>query len=336
MSAAANGPFGTLRVVVEPEEQQLASPLVLAVVVTHGRHADRFKVLLGALAEQDYPDLSVLVIDTAVPDDTADRVRAAMPTARVLHVPGTEGFGAAANHVLDHDRPRARRAEFFAFCRDDVLPDPGAVSALVGAATEWDADVVGPKFVARDDPRRLLHVGLGVDRVGTTMPLVERRELDPGQHDGVREVFAFPAGFTLVRADRFTAVAGFDEAIGSPDDDLGLCWRARAAGSRVVVATDARVRRDGQSWAGPRDQARYRVRALLSCSSRHAERSQQLIRDRAAGLRVQPGASRRRTGDGPARARPRRPRRLGVEPVPPRVAVAGPAAGERRATGVQS
>jgi GT2 family glycosyltransferase len=260
--------LGTLRVVVEPEEQPLASPPVLAVVVTHGRHADRFEVLLGALAEQDYPELSVLVVDAAGAQGSADRVRAALPAARVLHVPATDAFAAAANHVLDPDRPQARRAEFFVFCHDDVHPDPGAVSALVRAATEWDADVVGPKFVAHDDPRRLLHVGLGVDRVGTTMPLVERRELDQGQHDGVREVFAFPAGFTVVRADRFAAMAGFDEAIGSPDDELGLCWRARAAGSRVLVATDAKVRRDGGSWVGPGDQARYRVRALLTCSSR--------------------------------------------------------------------
>jgi GT2 family glycosyltransferase len=227
---------------VESEEQPLASPPVLAVVVTHGLHADRFEVLLGALAEQDYPELSVLVVDADGGNGTGDRVRAALPAARVLHVPGREGFATAANHVLDPDRPQARRAEFFVFCHDDVLPDTGAVSALVGAATEWDADVVGPKFVAQDDPRRLLHVGLGVDRVGTTMPLVERRELDQGQHDGVREVFAFPAGFTLVRADRFAAMAGFDEAIGSPDDELGLCWRARAAGSRVLVATDIAAR----------------------------------------------------------------------------------------------
>jgi GT2 family glycosyltransferase len=267
-SAAAKGPFGTLRVVVESEEQPLASPPVLAVVVTHGLHANRFEVLLGALAEQDYPELSVLVVDAAGGDGTADRVRAVLPSARVLHVPGTEGFATAANHVLDPDRPQARRAEFFVFCHDHVLPDPGAVSALVGAAIEWDADVVGPKFVAQDDPRRLLHVGLGVDRVGTTMPLVERRELDQGQHDGVRDVFTFPAGFALVRADRFAAMAGFDEAIASPNDELGLCWRAHAAGSRVLVAPDARVRRDGQSWAGPRDEARYRTRALLSCSSR--------------------------------------------------------------------
>ena len=169
-SAAGNGPFATLRVVVESEEQPLASPPVLVVVVTHGLHADRFEVLLGALAEQDYPELSVLVVDAAGGTAPSTGSAPLSPAARVLHVPGPAGFATAANHVLDPDRPQARLAEFFVFCHDDVLPDTGAVSALVGAATEGDADVVGPKFVARDDPRRLLHVGLGVDRVGTTMP----------------------------------------------------------------------------------------------------------------------------------------------------------------------
>src|ERR671919_37443 len=134
-SAAASRPFATVRVGVEPEEQPLASPPVLAVVVTHGRHGDRLQDLLGALAEQDYPQLSVMAVD-------------------------------AAKRVLD--LPLARGAEFFLFCHDDVLPDPGAVRALVAASAEWDADVVGPKFVARDDPHRLLQVGLAVDRVGST------------------------------------------------------------------------------------------------------------------------------------------------------------------------
>jgi hypothetical protein len=195
---------------VEPHVQPLASPPVLAVVVTRDPRVDRLEPLLRALSEQDYPNLSVIVVD-------------------------------AANRVLD--LPLARGAAFFVFCRDDVVPDPGAVRALVDAATEWRAAVVGPKFVAADDPRRLLSVGLMVDRVGTTLPLVERRELDQGQHDGVRRVFAVPAGFTLVRAWRFAETGGFDDAVDAPDDDLILSWRARAAGCRVLVAPAARVRR---------------------------------------------------------------------------------------------
>ncbi|HZA00313.1 MAG TPA: glycosyltransferase, partial [Acidimicrobiales bacterium] len=267
---------------IEPEGRPPASPPVLAVVVTHGRHPERFDELLRALARQDYPRLFVLVVDAAGGDDPTERVRARLPTARVIRVPPNVGFAGAANLVLHPGLPRARRAAYFLFCRDDVAPDPDAVTGLVDAAEEWQAGVVGPKFVARDDPRRLLAVGLAVDRVGTTLPLVERRELDQGQHDRRREVFAVTAGFTLVRARRFRELGGFDPAIDGlsrrdgrdgPDDDLILCWRARAAGARVLVAPDARVRPDEvpAAAAGPGAagrQARHRLRALLGCSSR--------------------------------------------------------------------
>jgi GT2 family glycosyltransferase len=293
-------PLGYPPRVVEPEEQVLASasaaPPVVAVVVTHDAPAQRLDQLLTALVDQDHADLSVLVIDTGSDTgtsaenhtgshtgshtgngdsgDVAERVRCVLPDARVERVPGNPGFGAAANRVLDPGRPRARRAEYIVFCHDDVVPDAGAVRCLVDAATEWDADVVGAKLVDWDDPRRLQRVGLAVDRLGTTLPLVERGELDQGQHDGVREVFAVPGGFTLVRASRFAEIGGFDEAITFLGDDVDLCWRSRVAGSRVLVAPDARVRHAEAFNERPDERrrarlvARHRLRTLLSCSGR--------------------------------------------------------------------
>ena len=190
-SAAGNGPFATLRVVVESEEQPLASPPVLVVVVTHGLHADRFEVLLGALAEQDYPELSVLVVDAA-----GERPRRPGP-CRPARRPGA---ARARSRGLRHGCqpcPRSRPPPGPPGRVLLVLPrrcPPGHGGRertrrgrhRVGRRRRR-AQVRGP-----GRPPRLLHVGLGVDRVGTTMPLVERRELDQGQHDGVREVFAFP------------------------------------------------------------------------------------------------------------------------------------------------
>ena len=277
-------PLGYPPRVVEPEEQVRASPSdappVVAVVVTHDAPAERLDRLLHALAEQDHANLSVLVIDTGShtgtgdSGDVAERVWGVLPDARVERLPGNPGFGAAANRVLDPGRPRARRAEYIVFCHDDVVPDVGAVRCLVDAATDWDADVVGAKLVDWDDPRRLQQVGLAVDRLGTTLPLVERGELDQGQHDGVREVFAVPGAFTLVRAPRFAEIGGFDEAITFLGDDVDLCWRSRVAGSRVLVAPDARVRHAEAFTERPDERlrtrlvARHRLRTLLSCSGR--------------------------------------------------------------------
>jgi GT2 family glycosyltransferase len=249
---------------VEPEAQHVPPRPAVVVVVTHDPRADRRDALLSALAAQDHPNLDVLVVDTGE-EDVTEAVHAVLPEARVERRPGVGGFGAAANTVLD----LVAGADFYVFCHDDVEPDPGAVSALVAAAEQWDADVVGPKLVATDDDRRLLQFGVTVDKVGVALPLVERGELDQGQHDGLRDVFAVPGAFTLVRASAFAEVGGFDEAISFLDDDLSLCWRIRVAGGRVLVTSAARVRHAEAFATRPESAAaamaaRHRVRVLLT------------------------------------------------------------------------
>ncbi|HET8621598.1 MAG TPA: hypothetical protein VFM27_21695, partial [Acidimicrobiales bacterium] len=99
---------------------------------------------------------------------------------------------------------------------------------------------------------------------------VERRELDQGQHDGLRDVFAVPGACTLVRATAFAEVGGFDEAIDFLGDDLSLCWRIRVAGGRVLVTSGARVRHAEAFASRPEAEdaaargARHRLRVLLT------------------------------------------------------------------------
>jgi GT2 family glycosyltransferase len=250
---------------VEPVAQPSPPQAVVAVVVTHDAPAERFDQVLRALAGQDYPNLDVLVVDTGTIDRT-QRVHDVLPAATVHRLAGEPAFGAAANTVLDI----VAGAGFYVFCHDDAAPEPQAVSALVAAADRWGADIVGPKLVRWDDPRRFTQFGLTVDKVGESLPYVLRDELDQGQHDGLHDVFAVPGAFTLVRASRFAEVGGFDEEITFLADDLSLSWRARVAGARVLVTSAARVRHAeaGGPWPDgvppARLAARHRVRVLLT------------------------------------------------------------------------
>jgi GT2 family glycosyltransferase len=250
---------------VEPEEQPSPPQPVVAVVVTHDAPGKRFDQVLRALAGQDYPNLDVLVVDTGTADPT-ERVHAVLPAATVHRMEGDPGFGVAANTVLDI----VAGAGFYVFCHDDAAPEPQAVSALVAAAERWQADIVGPKLVRWDDRRRFTQFGLTVDKVGESLPYVLHGELDQGQHDGLRDVFAVPGAFTLVRASRFAEVGGFDEEITFLGDDLSLSWRARVAGARVLVTSAARVRH-AEAGAVRADgvpperlASRHRVRVLLT------------------------------------------------------------------------
>jgi GT2 family glycosyltransferase len=218
-------------------DQRGLAPAVVAVVVTCNP-GPWLEETLSALRRQDYPSLSVLVIDAASEDDPTSRVAAVFPTAYVRRLLSNHGFAASANRALG----LVQGASHLLLCHDDVAPEPDAVRLLVEEAFRSNAGVVAPKLVDWHDPERLLQVGMGADRTGAPAERVEQGELDQAQHDAVRDVFFAPGACTLIRADLFAALSGFDPAIALYGEDLDRSWRAHLAGARVVVAPAARVR----------------------------------------------------------------------------------------------
>jgi len=108
------------------------------------------------------------------------------------------------------------------------------VQLMVEAAYRANAGVVTPKVVAYEDPLVLLHAGQTSDRFGVVRERVVFGEIDHGQQDLERDVFVAPGGVTLVRADLFTTLRGFDPLITLFGEDLDLCWRAQVAGARAL------------------------------------------------------------------------------------------------------
>ncbi|MDP8937393.1 MAG: glycosyltransferase [Actinomycetota bacterium] len=220
-------------------EPQPYAPPVVAVVVAD-EPGPWFEEALVSLGAQDYPNQSVLVMDSgrSAGADVSRRVAAVLPDAYLRRMSSDSGFAAVANDVLE----TVKGASFLVFCRDHVALEPDAVRLMVEEALRSNAGVVGPKVVEWDRPDRLLDVGLAVDKTGACTQVVEPGELDQEQHDGVRDVFAVSATCMLVRADLFGELGGFDPTMGDHGADVDFCWRAQLVGARVVVAPDARAR----------------------------------------------------------------------------------------------
>ena len=253
-------------IVGEETDRPATVPPVVAVVITRdpGPCLEATLVSLGA---QDYPALSVLVMDAGSEYDLTSRVAAASPTAFVRRISGTPGFGAAANEGF----AAIEGATFFLVCHDDVVLDERAVRIMVEEAYRSNAGIVGPKLVSADDPDVLLEVGRAIDHLGGPFTGIEPGELDQEQHDAVRDVFYVSSAVMLVRADLFVELGGFDPDAFPGAEDLDLCWRVRLAGGRVMVAPDARVGHHvlsdplaASDQANPRTVARRRIRVVLS------------------------------------------------------------------------
>ena len=224
-----------------------AVPPVVAVVVT----CDPgwwLEECITSLAQQDYPQLSVLVVDADSAEDPTARIAAVMPNAYVRRTRRRRGFATAANEVLEI----VEGASHFLFCHDDVVLSSRSVRMMVEESLRSNAGVVAPKLVGWFHPDRLLAVGMGADALGVPVALAERGDLDQEQHDAVRDVFYAPSACSLIRADLFATLGGFDGGYGPMGEDLDLAWRAHLAGARVITAPAATVAHLEATDAGQR------------------------------------------------------------------------------------
>ncbi len=253
----------------DEESPSFAWPTVVAVVVTHNP-GDWLEQCLSSIANQEYPDLTTLVVDVCSDTDVTQRVAQAMPTAFVRRSEEDINFAQAINTAVDS----IEGATYVLICHDDVILESGAIAEMVEEAFRSNASIVGPKMIDAAVPDQLLEVGGMIDRFGVPFSGIEFGEVDQGQHDGVRDVFFVSSAAMLVRADLFRALGGFDVHCFPGAEDIDLAWRAHLVSARVLVQPEAVVRHHKTSDRQRKARtsataivARHRMRAVLKNAS---------------------------------------------------------------------
>lgn len=254
--------------------------MVTAVVVSHDG-ARWLPDALAELLGQERPVQYAMAADTGSADASAQLVTDALGADRVLHLARRTGFGQAVEEaartapVLTPDElpylkrpsgwdpvtrtwrddaydmpelPHGEPVQWLWLLHDDCAPEPEALAQLLRVVENElelgrdDVAVVGPKLRGWYDRRQLLEVGVTIANSGRRWTGLDRREQDQGQHDHVRTVLSVSTAGMLIRRDVFEQLGGFDRRLPLMRDDVDLCWRAHAAGHRVLVAPEAVVR----------------------------------------------------------------------------------------------
>lgn len=268
--------------------------VVTAVLVAHDGARWLPDALAGLLA-QERPVQNVVAADTGSADDSAQLLADAIGADRVLHLARRTGFGAAVEEATrtapvlgpeelpylkrpsgwdpvtrswqdeNYDLPELPHGEpvqWLWLLHDDCAPDPGALAELLRVAdSDAYAAVIGPKLRGWYDRKQLLEAGVSIARSGRRWTGLDRREQDQGQHDQIRAVLSVSSAGMLIRRDVFEELGGFDRRLPLMRDDVDLCWRAHAAGHRVLVAPDAVLRHA---------EASARERRTVDCAGRTA------------------------------------------------------------------
>lgn len=201
--------------------------------------------------EADRPgNASVIVVDNASPDASAQVAKHHRSRPRMLVSPQNLGFGGACNLALE-----ASTAELLFFVNPDARLIRGTTTKL-GAVMEVDPWVaaVGPRI---DDPSGNLKAAsagfepslrsvLGHFLFMSRLPGVGRwfAPLQLPERSAPQEVDWISGAALMVRTDAFRSVGGFDPSIFLYMEDVDLCRRLRATGWTIRYEPSVAVEHD--------------------------------------------------------------------------------------------
>ncbi len=213
-------------------------PRVTAVLVARNG-AQYLPSTLAALAAQTRRPDSVIPVDISSTDLSPELMLKAYPS-QLVRASARSSFGSAISQALGAV-PQTVENEWLWLLGHDNAPEPGALSALLGAVeVAPSVAVAGPKLMKWDAPDVIERFGETMTGLGRSLPVVSG-ELDQAQHDIQSDMLGVSAAGMLVRRSTWVTLGGFDPALPTADAGLDLSVRARLAGHRVVGVPTARV-----------------------------------------------------------------------------------------------
>lgn len=195
---------------------------------------------LAGLAEQEYEDFEVVLVDNGSADGSRDLARRLRPDLRLIALERNQGFAAAVNVGT-----RAARGEYLALLNTDTVARPRWLGSLVRTLDDSPTDVgaVASKMLCMEDPDTVDDAGDALswtgaaEKVGHGRPATEFVER--------REVFAPSGGASLYRREFLEKMGGLDERFFAYLEDVDVALRGRLCGYRFLFEPEAEVLHQG-------------------------------------------------------------------------------------------
>jgi GT2 family glycosyltransferase len=245
----------------------MIEPLVSIGLVTWNS-ANHLPSCLKAIAEQEYTNFELVVVDNASSDRSLELVKQHKPKAVVIPNDVNTGFCHAHNQAI-----RASKGAYYLALNPDVVLQSGYLVAMVLALEERPGfgSAAGKLLLSTGDGQTTILDGTGLfmDRQRRQY-LRGHAEADLSQYDQDGEVFGVDGAAPLYRREMLEDVKidsqYFDESFFAHKEDVDLAWRARLLGWRCwytpeAVAIHPRNFRSGQRKSVPLE---IRVRAVTN------------------------------------------------------------------------
>jgi N-acetylglucosaminyl-diphospho-decaprenol L-rhamnosyltransferase len=262
----------------QPDPWTPAPTVDVVIVNWNSRHL--LRECVAALDQSSIAEtLSVIIIDNASTDDSADGLPARRVRLDLVLNAENRGFSAACNQGASRGR-----AALVLFLNPDVQVGPDTIAnaaRYLDDPVNCGVDILGVQLVDPDgrvqrscarEPTTfgLLSQSLFLDRICPT--LVPPHFLTEWDHADTRRVDQVMGAFLMIRRGPFERLNGFDERFFLYYEDVDLCLAARQAGGDVVHYVGARAIHEGQgTTAAVKDRRLFHLASsrVLYAAKRH-------------------------------------------------------------------
>jgi GT2 family glycosyltransferase len=218
----------------------MSEPLVSIGLVTWN-NATHLPGCLKALAELEYTNWELLVVDNASDDSSINLVEQYFPDSKIIKNIDNTGFCHAHNQAI-----QASRGTYYLALNPDVTMQPEYLAAMISALEERPdcGSAAGELLQSQAEGQASIidSTGLFIDRRRRQF-LRGHGEANTGRYDQAEEVFGVDGAAPLYRREMLEDIKidgqYFDESFFAHKEDVDLAWRARLMGWRCWYTPDA-------------------------------------------------------------------------------------------------
>ncbi len=203
-----------------------------AAIVLYYRYGVGVEDTLRSLLAQDPPPSHVVLVDNNSQDGVSSALSETEEFAQVavLRLSSNLGYAGGMNAGV---RSFPTRPAFLLFLTHEVILEPSCLKAMLSAARESQASVVGPSLTIKNVGAVWSHGGL-VTRTGST------RHITNVKKSGAAPVAWVDGACILISRSAYEGARGFDERFFLYWEDVDICLAARAYGG-VICVSNARA-----------------------------------------------------------------------------------------------
>ena len=187
------------------------------------------------VANSQYPNCKIVVVDNASTDDSANFVRTQYPDIELVVLDSNTGFAGGYNRGL-----KGRNADYFVMLNSDAEPAKGWLEPLMKMIEQFpDLGACQPKILDYFNRDKFEYAGAAggyIDKFG--YPFCKGRifgnvEFDRQQYNQSEKIFWASGAAMFIKREAWEKANGLDEDFFAHMEEIDLCWRLQLLGYSI-------------------------------------------------------------------------------------------------------